>query len=538
MEPDDVPLALLRHATSKLREEAQLSAISTLGFRGEALPAIASVSQFTLTSRTRGAAAGTRIAVKGGGAPELSEVGAPEGTRVTVADLFFNTPARRKFLKQAKTEGAHCAELVSRLMLSRAEVGFALVSDGKRLMSVAPGLPLRERVALALGRELFEGLVAVEAARGGIGISGFAGSPDLSAATSQKTLLFVNGRAVRDRSLAHAVTRAYANLLPPGRYPVAVLFVDLPLDRVDINVHPQKSEVRFAEPRAVYEALAGAVTAALRPAPWLPASPDRLPTRFDGKAWAVSALVGEGAVPSSLGPSSDRILGLYPSRADRGPPPAFLSPPPTFDGAPLPANLFGRRGYFASLRYLGQLARTYLVCEGAAGSLVVLDQHAAHERVLFEQLRTARAQRGLSAQRLLLPAVVELGVSEAAALAAHRDELIGLGFELEPFGGQSWSVSAMPALLAKVSPASLLSDLAEQFEQIGSARAASDAESDVLATMACHAAVRAHDPLSTELVASLLSSLDAIDFKVRCPHGRPVVTELTLGELERRVDRR
>ncbi len=290
MTPEDARLSLERHATSKLRDEAQLSAISTLGFRGEALPAIASVSHFTLTTRTKGAPSAARLKQDGGTFAGFEEVGAPEGTRVSVADLFFNTPARRKFLKKPATEAAQVTEVVMRLSLSRPEVGFQLTQNGRRSIAITAGTPLRDRVALALGRETFEQLVEVDGSRGAVRVTGYCGSPDVSAATSQKIQLFVNGRAVRDRSLQHAVGRAYANLLPPGRYPIAVLFLSLPLDQVDVNVHPQKSQVRFADPRAAFEAFLFSFGSALRPAPWLKGSPVPRPS----------------PVPSMRGPSIRR----------------------------------------------------------------------------------------------------------------------------------------------------------------------------------------------------------------------------------------
>lgn len=524
MAPDDARLALDRHATSKLSTEADLSSISTLGFRGEALPAIASVSHFSMTTRLRAAAVALRLEVDGGAGPRASEVAAPEGTRVVVADLFYNTPARRKFLKRRETEAAHCTEVLTRLSLSRPEVGFQLASNGRRLLGVGKDTPLRDRVALAVGRETHEALVAIEGHRGLVEVTGFAGSPDVSAATSQRILLFVNGRAVRDRSLQHAVTRAYANLLPPGRYPVAVLFVRLPLDQVDVNVHPQKSEVRFADPRSVYEAVSFSVADALRPAPWLASGQAALPdvfaeplvgtAPFDAAAWSSAALAREGTA-------------VFAPRAG------------AWGGATGGASLWAEPvGYFARLRFLGQIAGTYLVCEGPAGGLVVLDQHAAHERVLFEELRAQRRERPLLSQRLLVPAVVELGPPQAAALEANRERLSALGFEVEPFGGGSYAVQAVPAVLGHARLGPLLTDLSEQLSHFGAADAAQDAENDILATLACHAAIRAGDPLGAEEVRALFDKLDGIDFKVRCPHGRPVVTELSIAELEKRVERR
>jgi DNA mismatch repair protein MutL len=376
-------------------------------------------------------------------------------------------------------------------------------------------------VALALGRDVHGHLVEVRHERGEVSVTGFCASPDYSAATSQKIQLFVNGRAIRDRSLSHAVTRAYANLLPPGRYPAAVLFLKLPLDRVDVNVHPQKLEVRFVDPRGVFDAVVHGVAAALRPAPWLQAQV--APQAHVTPHPSLSPFRGEGAF-------SQHPTGMA-ERLGEGAP-VLREAEARFEAAPAPT------GYFGSLRVIGQLAGTYVVCEGTGHSLVVLDQHAAHERVLFERLRKGYAGKGLASQRLLLPEVVELGLEQADALSVHQGRLAALGFEAEAFGGRSWSVAAVPALLTRAAPGPLFADLAEQLVHVGSGDAAEDALNDVLATMACHAAVRAHDPLSHDELRALLVQLDEIDINVRCPHGRPVVTEITLAELERRVERR
>jgi DNA mismatch repair protein MutL len=269
MSLDDARRSLLRHATSKLRDAAGLNAIATMGFRGEALTAIASVSRFTLTTRAAGALGAVRLKLEGGGDPTIEEVGAPLGTRVEVQDLFFNTPARRKFLKRVQTETQRAVEVVAQLMLARPDVGFTFSANGKRLLTSSPGADPRDRVALALGRDVHAHLVPIEGRRGEVAVTGFVTSPDYSGTTSQRIHIFVNRRAIRDRSLVHAVGRAFANLLPPGRYPAAVVFIGLPLERVDVNVHPQKLEVRFAEPRDVAEAVVRVISDALRPAPWL-----------------------------------------------------------------------------------------------------------------------------------------------------------------------------------------------------------------------------------------------------------------------------
>ncbi len=520
---EDAVLALERHATSKLRDAAGLAAIATMGFRGEALPAIASVARLRLDTCAGGDGAGTRLEVEGGRDPVAGEVARPRGTTVEVRDLFFNTPARRKFMRAPGTEAGHAAEAALRLALARCDVAFLLRSGGRVAWSFGAGSPLGERAATALGREAQERLLAVEAARGDVRVRGVVTGPDHSEATSRFLYLYVNGRYVRDRGAAHAVLRAFAGSLPTGRHPAGILFVEVPLDRVDANVHPQKLEVRFADARSVYDAVHQAVSGALRPAPWLRhATPGAAP---EASSVPVAAEVVEAGAAAEAVLAEARQAGE--SQALPFPHPAAaagLGPP--------------RGGYFASLRYVGQHARTYLLCEAPGGALVVVDQHASHERLLFHRLREAFRSRALAVQPFLVPPVVTLPVAAARALEGSLGELARLGLEVEPFGGESLVVKGAPALLGGVPLGPLLSDLAQQLEQLERGSAVDEAWHDLLATMACHAAVRASEPLGAEEARALLDGLDAVDFKGRCPHGRPVVFELPLAELERRVGRR
>jgi DNA mismatch repair protein MutL len=552
MDHDDALLALERHATSKLRDADGLATIATMGFRGEAVPAIASVSRLRLDTSPGEDGAGTRVVVEGGALIETSPVGRPRGTTVEVRDLFFNTPARRKFMRAPATEAGHVSEAMTRLALARADVGFTLRSGSRVLLSSRAGEPLSERAAQALGRDAARHLVAVDGVRGQVRVHGVVTSPDHSQATSRSLYLFVNGRYFRDRSAAHAVLRAYAGVLPAGRHPGGVLFVELPLGGVDVNVHPQKLEVRFAEARAVQDAVHHAVAGALRTAPWL------------GRAGGLSG--GLGAASPRSGGSASLAAG-----AGGGGPQAALAAeeaasvlswaraihPPSESGALLPfppAPADGSRplefgagvegeparplGYFGSLRYLGQHARTYLLCEAPGGALVIIDQHASHERLLFHRLREAQRLRQLAVQPFLVPQVVTLPGSLARTLEAHLAELAALGLDLEPFGGDAFAVKGAPALLGGLELPGLLGDLAQQLEQLERGSAVDEALHHLAATMACHAAVRANQVLTGPEARALLDGLDAIDFKARCPHGRPVVFELPLAELEKRVGRR
>jgi DNA mismatch repair protein MutL len=535
MDRDDALLALERHATSKLRDAEGLATIATMGFRGEAVPAIASVSRVRLDTSPAEDGAGTRVVVEGGALVETSPVARPRGTTVEVRDLFFNTPARRKFMRAAATEAGHVSEAMTRLALARADVGFTLRSGGRLLLSTRAGEPLQERAAQALGREAARHFVAVDGTRGEVRVHGLVTSPDHSQATSRALYLFVNGRYFRDRSAAHAVLRAYAGVLPPGRHPGGVLFVELPLDRVDVNVHPQKLEVRFAEARAVQDAIHHAVAGALRTAPWL------------GRSGGLPAPTGAGAPAASLA-AEEAASVLSWARAIHPPlesgallpfPPA---PPGTSQPLSFTAALGGEParplGYFGSLRYLGQHARTYLLCEAPGGALVIIDQHASHERLLFHRLRQAQSQHRVQVQPFLVPQVVTVPGPLARTLEAHLAELGELGLDLEPFGGDAFAVKGAPALLGGLELPGLLIDLAQQLEQLERGSAVDEALHDLAATMACHAAVRANQELTGAEARALLDGLDAIDFKARCPHGRPVVFELPLAELEKKVGRR
>jgi DNA mismatch repair protein MutL len=532
MEPADAVLALARHATSKLQDAAGLTAIATMGFRGEAVPAIASVSRLRLDTATAGAPAGTRLVVEGGTLVEQGEIARAPGTTFEVRDLFFNTPARRKFMKSQATESGHAGEAVVRVALARPDVAFTVRMNGRLSWSSPAGADPRERAAIALGKEAFPHLLPVDGGKGDVRVRGLAGSPDFSQATQRALYLFVNGRYVRDRGIAHAVLRAYSDTLPPGRHPAGVLFIELPLSRVDVNVHPQKLEVRFADAREVYDGVVFALADALRTAPWL---------RHQAPAAPVPAGAGEPALPVVSEPSAGETAAVLDFARARNLNRAFdfhvtaASPPPL---APLPEAPAAPLGYFASLRYIGQHARTYLLCEAPGSTLVIVDQHASHERLLFHRLREAFRARSIPIQPFLLPQMVNLPVAQARALEAHLTEVRSLGLDLEPFGGETFAVKGAPAALAGADLQGMLLDLAQQLEQTGRGRAVDDALHDLLATMACHSAVRAHEDISAEEVRALLDGLDGIDFKARCPHGRPVVFELPLAELERRVGRR
>lgn len=517
MSREEARLSLERHATSKLRDAEGLFHIASFGFRGEALPAIASVSRLTLLTAEAEALEGTRIEVEAGRLVACEPAGAPRGTSIAVRDLFFATPARRKFLKRAETEAHHVEEAVLRLSLSRPDVSFSLRSGSRLLFHSPAGADLRERIAAAVGREVHPHLLPLDHEHGFFAVRGFVASPEWSAPTNRAIFLYVNGRFVRDRQLLHAVGRAYDDLLPEGRFPCAVVYLELPPHQVDVNVHPQKTEVRFADPRAAYEAVYRAIGEALRGSSWIaPAPPEERPSarRYEVPAspqpvldWHARARAAAQAAAGTRAREAAEALWPRPGDAEAA-------------GASTPAPA----GFFGGLRYLGELARTYLLCEGPEGDLVVLDRHAARERLALRTLREAREAGAIEARSFLFPTMVELEVQRARALLALAERLAPLGIEVEPFGGTTFALKSVPAAVVGADYGELLARLAEE----------RDADPDrLLAILACHAARIGEAALDTAEAQALLHALDRTDGGLPCLHGRVVVARWGLADLVR-----
>jgi DNA mismatch repair protein MutL len=546
MDADDAVLALERHATSKIVASEDLFRLHTFGFRGEALPSIASVSRLRLVTRARGSREGTEVVVEGGAPPVTRPAGAAEGTSVEVRDLFFNVPARRKFLKSTGTEAAHVTEAMLLAALARPEVSFFLVRDGRMVREWLRAGSRRERVARTIEGERLEACVGE---RGPMRIEAHLAPPERARAGAVGLHLLVNARPVRDRALARAVAQAYGSVLEPGRYPVGVVYLEVPLDQVDVNVHPQKAEVRFAEGRALYDAVTRELHLALSRAfnlpalgaarPWAtprppPSSSDASTTRFVREVPEVAgAASGAARDPWDLAPGGEP--GTLESLAERttleSVPDAMPNPP---DARP-DAGLFEGTGFYASLEFLAQVRATFLVCSGSDG-LYVLDQHAAAERVTFHRLRKAFDARTMATQRLLIPDIVELLPTEVATLEEHAKAVEALGVELRPVGPGAVAVHAVPTLLVRSRPERIVRDLVAELGRTAR-RPFGDAADNVLATMACHGSIRAGDLVTREEAVALLRGLDDIDFAGHCPHGRPVVTRIGYDELERRVGR-
>ncbi len=539
MTPDEAHLALKRHATSKLSAIDDLFTLSSMGFRGEALPSIAAVSKLRLTTRAREAADGDgayELMVEGGIAGEGRHVGAPVGTRIEVRDLLMNVPARLKFMRGEATESAHIAEAVLRLALAFPSVHFRLRSDGRLSHDLPPHGSGLERARVALGRGRAPAKLHEAAGEeGGIAVAAYLGSPADSANTSRGTYLFVNRRFVRERSLLHSVVLGYGETLERGRYPLAVVHVTMPGTALDVNVHPQKLEVRFARAQEVYASVRHAIARGVAEAPWLADGP--------GSSVAARASIDVLTLPPEsrlyarepqIGYAERRRRAEEAMRMFAPPAEPLFRAPPGVAVEPMPVP--DEQGFFSSLVYLGQLHRTYLVCQ-APGELVLIDQHAAHERVAYQRLRDAHGQKAVRAQRLLLPATVELEPALAAAVADHATLLSGLGFELERFGETTVAVRALPEPLAASDPADVLQEVLGELAARDATELVSDALDHVLATMACHSVVRAGDVLGVHEVRALLESMDGIDYRAHCPHGRPVLLRMSLTEIERRFGR-
>lgn len=516
MNHDDTLLSIERYATSKIKTDRDLFAITTMGFRGEALPSIAAVSRFALTSCNQEGDAATRVQVAGGKILDVKATGAPRGTVVEVADLFFNLPARRKFLKSTATEAAHIADGLTASALAYPQVTFTLVHNGKTIKSL-PAAAAAQRVAEVVGRDLAAGLIAVDRRQETLAVAGWIGTPETARASFSGFWTYVNGRPVRDRVLQQAVINAYQGRLMKGRFPVAVIFVTLPADRVDVNVHPAKHEVRFAEPAEVFGLVTGAVSQALvktnripSPGPPRPVPPEPAPPIHPYPTEAVARSVPVDFAPVAA-PLRSALLRVQESlwQTDR----------------------------LTDLAVIGLFDDTYILCQGTTG-LVLVDQHAAHERVVYETLKRAAAADRPPSQRLLLAQVVELSHRQADALAAVLPALGAVGFDIALFGGASVAVTAVPAILAGRDLASLLADLADAVAATGTAADVQRLLDETLQTMACHRAIRAGQTLDPAQIKALLAQLDACDDPAHCPHGRPTWIVLDRSEIERRFGRR
>jgi DNA mismatch repair protein MutL len=548
MSEADARLAVERHATSKLRSFADLSRVATFGFRGEALPTIASVSRFALSTRPRDSDVGTLVRIEGGKLLVTEPIGMPTGTVVEVKDLFYNVPARRKFLRSTGTEAGHVTEAVEQAALSRPEITFTLARDGRKVRDLLRAGERAERVRQVC--EVDE-LARCAGQRGPLEVEAFLSRPEQARQGAGGLTILVNGRPVRDRALLVTIAQAYGSVLERGRYPRGVVYLDLAPELVDVNVHPQKAEVRFADPRAagdaVYQILSKALVGAFSLPPVSRAAWGRsaAPRPVEPAAVAPKDAPSARSEPqpqpqpqSEPEPELPLAVLMNPPLRALAEPAAALPEPPLVAVRDHSASPIRPRPElpWSSLRFIAQLRMTYLICEGADG-IYLLDQHAAAERVTFTRLIREYQARSVPAQALLFPLVVDVTAAELELVEERQREIAEVGLDVRVRGPASLSIHAVPRLLSRASPERLLRDLLTELSR-GGGRGFSDAVDLALATMACHGSIRAGDALSADEAKALLAMLDEADFAGHCPHGRPVVTFLSYAELERKVGRR
>jgi len=536
LSPEELSLAVERHCTSKLPDD-DFGNIRTLGFRGEALPSIASVSRFAITSRPAGASSAWTLEIDGGAKGEPRPAAHPLGTRVEVRDLFFATPARLKFLKEPRTEAGHVADAMRRLAMAHPAIAFRLDSEERPLIDLAAARPSLlekadaarlERLAAIMGREFADNALAIDANREGFRLTGFAGLPTLNRPTSQHQYLFVNGRPVRDKLLAGAVRGAYQDFLARDRHPMVALFLEAPAGMVDVNVHPAKTEVRFRDAGIVRGLIVGALRTALAAA--------------GHRASTTVADAALGAFRPHTGYSSPLPMGGGGASMPRGLAEAatqFMAPlgvpSARMEEAVEATNGNGTHYPLGVAR--AQLHETYIVAQTDHG-VVIVDQHAAHERLLHERLKDQLQADGVKRQALLLPEVVDVGEDGARRLATRAAELADMGLVLEPFGLGAVVVRETPAVLGEVDIQGLVRDLADELAEMGDHLSLKEKVEEVCGTLACHTSVRAGRRLSVEEMNALLRQMEATPHSGQCNHGRPTYVELKLADIERLFGRR
>lgn len=573
MTRDDAILAFERHATSKLRAIEDLEAIQTFGFRGEALPSVAAVSRVTLTTRILSEPAGTEVAVTGGKLGAVRDLAWPGGTEVAVRDLFFNVPARRKFLKSDATETFHVTNLVQHYALANPKVAFVLVNNGRETIRVTPVETLRERAYQLLGPALVDRLVEVEGGASGMRVSGYVSNPQEQRTSREAQYLFVNGRFVRDRVLGRAIAEGYRSMMPSGTYPAAVLFLEVPSDRVDVNVHPAKVEVRFREEHVIRQLVSAAIRDALdratRPVASFPKPEIRIP-EFPPETRAHWDVTEEVAVPEHVPhvpyvPAAPRAaqpdLGLdyrstpTPPRVPFAPAPPHTAQPvpepvpiaPLEPASPGPTASSSHRGLALAddpladprgrelsgrIRALGQIRESFIVATDEE-SLLLIDQHVAHERILFERFRDARLGAEPLRQQLLLPETIDLTPAQASAFERLRPELEAAGFDVLMLSGRTVALSSVPAELPPTDARSLLLELLDAVESGRGRESLESVREEIAASLACRAAIKINMPLGEEKMLWLIDELLRAKNPWTCPHGRPVILRFPIRDIER-----
>ncbi len=524
MSKDDALLAFERHATSKIKSSEDLDNISTLGFRGEALPSIASVSRLKMITRTKDSEAGTQITINAGVVKDVREVGAPTGTTIIVRNLFYNTPARRKFLRTDQTEMGHITEQVLRLALAHPEIYFNLIHQGRTIHDFPPTGDSFSRASQVFGTRLLNAGQSFTHENGSIQIAGFVAPPEMNRSSAHNIYTFVNSRFIKDSLLNRTIIKAYQGLLPKDRFPMAMIMITLPPQDVDVNVHPTKSEVRFRNVSKVLITLQEGITKAL----------GELQKRGWDRPLVVQESESKPVQTWRETPSRFHTVPVTPYIETVAPKTSTpdMSSTDHSENMGIPAEE-KTRGTFASLQIIGQLGDSYILCEAPDG-LVIIDQHAAHERIIFDALSKKKDDESIASQLLLTPQPLELLPGEASVLSGIRHHLSAMGFEVEPFGGNTFVVKSIPAYLEGEDPAKIISDLiSEALSEEWTKGEKRDIGIRLRQSMACKAAVKANSKLNKEEIAALLKQLDKTDNPATCPHGRPLWWKITNEEIAR-----
>ncbi|EKD41299.1 MAG: hypothetical protein ACD_73C00773G0006 [uncultured bacterium] len=522
--PDELRLAISRHATSKIAEVDDLDNIGSFGFRGEALASIASVSKLSLKSKRRDLAASARqIIVEGGNIIDESETSHPEGTTVQIKYLFYNTPARLKFLKTSETEISHVLDYLTNAALANPHVAFRVNHNGNKVLFTEGRNNLTELVALLFDKDLASNCFTVSKVQGDLMVSGLVANPEVNRSQSRDIHLFVNGRPVKDKMLIHAAVEAYRDLLMRGRYPFVVLFINLPGTMVDVNVHPAKTEVRFLNSQIIHRLVIETIREKLITSPWIQKpAPAQMQAETDCREPKFNLSLSQNSSPPAIINNNDVISHLK-AQIDET---AVVPPVKGYQTS-------GRKIPYRDLKIIGQFLATYIVCEGV-DKMVLIDQHAAHERIGFEKLLLKYEQGGIPAQELLVPHNFDLKPSETEILKQLVGDLKPLGYDIEHFGGHTFVVRSEPVLLmGKVNVRDLMVDLIGDAIEKGCLTSIFDHLHHVLATMACHAAIRANHRLDISEMQALLNELDEYQLTSFCPHGRPAAVEVDKYEMER-----
>ena len=519
IDPEDVPFALQRYATSKIREAEDLYSIHTLGFRGEALPSIASISKMTIKTRVPGNNSGMKVVCEGGEIKTVSEVGCPSGTEIEVQNIFYNVPVKRKFLKSIPSELRSCLNHFLRLSLSHPSITFKFMHDGRMLQEHLKTESPLVRIEDILGREVVEQLQRCEFDDGEIKISGFASLPSITKGNSEGIYLFVNKRYVKDRLIYRAIIEAYRHVLPSGKFPVVVLLITVPAYSVDVNIHPTKAEVKFRDPEKVFRA----VTVTLR-------------SLHEGKA-----------ILTGIEPTGEQEDFAYRSTSWQS---SLLFnstsnyPPMTGGLGEELASVVREEGRAewsveskSPFRVLGQVQGTYIVCEGEK-EIVIIDQHAAHERILFDQFKNQYDTKSIVSDKFLMPILIELPAEESIILNSHLEELQSMGFEIDPIGNSAFAIRSKPSWICQKDPKTMVKEILEELSFLKSEGQRTEAVDKILITLACHTAIRANFTLRREEMEELVKILSPFNLSTTCPHGRPVFFVFNLDELAKQFKRK